>query len=199
MVRFDRGGAERPRRKFAERQMKLVLNKEYKVRHLLVAVALCAVGGWFFYDGFKAWPEDNAKWRAENPVAASRWDAGETKPEAPDSEKPPHPEDKIAGQKIFGSALCAAALLVLALLAADALRTLEWNENEGWMRGSMTGGRKVSFSEVSELDLRRWRSKRIARAVLSSGRKLTLDAWHHAGAAELVRHLRDTVKVHFEV
>ena len=178
--------------------MKLVLNKEYKTRHILVAIALCAVGGWFFYDGFHAWPEENRKWASDNPVAAARWEAGETAPDAPAEERPPHPEQKIAGQAIFGSALCAAAALILVLLAADALKTLEWDVKEGWMRGSLTRGAKVPFSSVEELDLRRWRSKRIARAILSGGRKITLDAWHHNGAAELVRHLRDELKVKFE-
>ena len=156
-----------------------------------MAGLLGAVGLWFFYDGLVAWPEENRVWREEQL-------AREVLPETLANEKPPHPDNKIGEQLVFGAALDGAALLILLLLAREALKTLEWDADKGVMKGSMTGGREVPFSDVKDMDLRQWRTKRIARVTLKDGRRLTLDAWHHATAAELVRHFRDTMKIPFE-
>ena len=171
--------------------MKLVLNKEYKLRHLAVAALLGAVGLWFFYDGLVAWPEENRRWREEQI-------AREVLPETLENEKPPHPDHKIGEQLVFGGVLDGVALLISILLAREALKTLEWDFGKATMKGSMTGGREVPFTEIKDMDLRQWRTKRIARVSLKDGRRMTLDAWHHANAADLVRHFRDTLKIPFE-
>ena len=180
--------------------MKISVNKEYRARHALVALVLAAIGGWFFYDGFVAWPAENDAWRSDpaNKAAVMRWDAGETPKNAPENERPPHEDGKVRGQIAFGSALCLASLVIAALLAHESFKTLEWNEKEGWMKGSLTGGRRVDFSEVADLDLRKWESKRIARARLANGRKVVLDGWHHVGVSDLLKHLRDDRRVPFD-
>ena len=180
--------------------MKLELNKEYKWRHAAVALLLGCTGLWFFYDGIVAWPEANREWR-ENPanaLAVERWDKGETPLNAPENERPPHTDSKVKEQLFFGIALDGAAVAILLLLGLEALKSLEWDVEKGVMRGSLTGGRETPFSEVKEMDLRQWRSKRIARLTLENGKTVKLDAWHHANAATLVRHLRDVLKIHFE-
>ena len=63
---------------------------------------------------------------------------------------------------------------------------------------NLTGGKTLDFRNVEKLDLSKWRGKRVARVVMADGRKIKLDAWHHAGAAELVRHLRDTLHIESE-
>jgi len=180
--------------------MKLTVNKEYKLRHLFAAAVFAAAGCWFFRDGLSAWPRENEKWRNDpaNAAYVALWDAGETPQDAPPVQRPPYPPQKIRGQIFFGTALCGIAAFVVLMLAAESMKSLEWDPGTGTMKGSLTGGKTLDFRNVEKLDLSKWRGKRVARVVMADGRKIKLDAWHHAGAAELVRHLRDTLHIESE-
>ena len=76
----------------------------------------------------------------------------------------PHPPSKVRGQFIQAAALSALALVVAARLLCEARRKFDFVP-----------------SDVKELDLSRWESKRIAFATLSDGRRVKLDGWHFTG------------------
>ena len=157
--------------------MKLVLNREFAVRHLGVAVLFLALCGWFLYDGAVTYPNmDDAKFSEEILHGRDRQGGFERlKKEA------------INRQYQFAG-ICGIAAVVIALgVGRCRLQTLEWDDTQ--MCGSLTGGSPLAFSDVSGVDDRRWDKKGILVVYANDGRRFTLDAWHHSGAKDLAERI----------
>ena len=149
--------------------MKLHVNREFAIRHLGVAALMVGLCGWFLYDGAVAYPQHDDAWFAER-----------------------HTERARAIERQFqfaGLAGLAAIIIALGVLRVKR-QTLGWNEIA--MCGTLTGGRALLFSDVVRIDRSKWSSKGIMVLEAKDGRRVTLDAWHHAGVNSLVEeHFKD--------
>ena len=67
------------------------------------------------------------------------------------------------------------------------LGTLSWDEEQ--MTGTLTCGVPLKFDAIDHLDVGKWEPKQILVVCAKDGRRVTLDAWHHAGARELAERL----------
>ncbi len=152
--------------------MKLSLNREYAVRHLGVAVLMAALCAWFVYDGAVAYPamtDEDFKAKVLHGL---------------DYENFPKKRQETTNRQFQFAALAGLAALIIAGGVWRVKRqTLEWDEDS--MNGTLTGGKPLAFSDISELDKSKWEKKGILVATAKDGRKVTLDAWHHAGVKEL--------------
>ena len=144
------------------RFMKLKLNKEFAVRHLGVAVLMAALGGWFAYDGYVAYPATPA------PELYANAHGGESAASPEQAEK--YKASAIPRQKQF-MAICWLFALYLAA-------------NVGFL------ARKSFYldGKITDVDDRDWAKKGILRFKVD-GKKTVLDAWHHAGVKELVEKI----------
>jgi len=57
------------------------------------------------------------------------------------------------------------------------------------MTGTLTCGVPLKFDAIDHLDVGKWEPKQILVVCAKDGRRVTLDAWHHAGARELAERL----------
>ena len=80
-----------------------------------------------------------------------------------------------------------AALVIAGGVWRAKRRIVEWDDSA--MTGPATGGRPLAFSDVADVDRSRWEKKGILVVHAKDGRKVTLDAWHHAGVKELAERL----------
>ncbi len=153
---------------------RFTLNREYLVRHLGVTLLMAGLGCWFVYDGAVAYPKmDAVKFCEEHHKSL----------ENPEREK----VDAIRRQYQFASLAFIAALAIGCHLLKVRNETLEWDEEK--MLGSLTFGKAAFFRDVKEIDQRLWDKKGILVVKMDDGRKITLDAWHHPEAKELVAQL----------
>ena len=65
--------------------------------------------------------------------------------------------------------------------------TLTWDDEQ--MVGTLTSGVPLKFADIDRLDVGKWEPKQILVVHAKDGRRVTLDAWHHAGANELAEKL----------
>ncbi len=137
--------------------MKLTLNREYAARHVGVAALFLGLAGWFLYDAVLVYPN------------------------LPADDTTHH--TTVEFQYSFAALLGIAALVVAFRVWRSWRSTLEWDDEKMW--GSLSGGRPLAFSDVERVDSSRWEAKGILTLVAKDGRRVTLDTWHHAGAAEL--------------
>jgi hypothetical protein len=155
--------------------MKLTLNREYVLRHLGVAVLFFGLCGWFLYDGAVTYPKMDDATFSEQILHGRQGDFDKLKKEA------------INRQYQFAGICGIAALLIALGVGRCRLQTLAWDDVQ--MCGSLTGGKPLAFADVSGVDDRRWEKKGILVVYGRDGRRFTLDAWHHAGAKELVEKI----------
>ena len=169
--------------------MKITLNREYATRHLGVAILFAALCGWFLYDGSIQWPAENAAWerRTGTTVAAALAAHPELKREHEKENRndiPPHWPEEIARQHQFAGICALAACLIAGLVGLNWKRTLEWDDTQ--MNGSLTGGKPLLFTDIVGVEDAQWEKKGILVLFAKDGRRVTLDAWHHAGVEALV-------------
>lgn len=156
--------------------MKLSLNREYAVRHLGVAALMAALCAWFVYDGAVAYP------------AMSDVDFKEKVLHNLDYPDFPKKRKETTDRQFQFAAIAGLAALVIAGGVWRAKRRIvEWDDSA--MTGPATGGRPLAFSDVADVDRSRWEKKGILVVHAKDGRKVTLDAWHHAGVKELAERL----------
>lgn len=155
--------------------MELRLNREFAMRHLGVALLFVVLSGWFGYDGFVRYPSLSAH---DIYVSIEKSEPGT----GVDLEA--FKQQKIKTQYGFAG-LCLLAGVVVALgVLRNKLRTLVWNEDE--MCGTLTGGHPLAFSDIVGVEDGQWARKGIIVFLAKDGRRVKLDAWHHAGVEELV-------------
>ncbi len=160
--------------------MKLSLNKEFARRHLFVTLLMVAMGGWFGYDGFVAYPAQTARelymscHQGEEPasdLAAEKFRA-----------------TAIPRQKQFmGLCLLAAVLIGGHLWLVSRLRVEFDAEGFTWR------GQRFSYADIAKVDDSSWKKKGITRLTVAGG-VLTLDAWHHTGVEDFRARFDEALK-----
>lgn len=155
--------------------MKLQLNREFAMRHLGVAALFLGLCCWFLYDGAVTYPKMDDAAFSEQILHGRQGDFDKLKREA------------INRQYQFASICGIVALLIAVGVGRCRLQTLEWDDEQ--MCGSLTGGKPLTFADVSGVDDRRWEKKGILVVYAKDGRRFTLDTWHHAGAKELAEKI----------
>ena len=146
---------------------RLMLNREFAMRHLGVALLMAGLCGWFIVDGAIVYPQkDDAYFETELHTQKQR---------------------AIDRQFQFAALTGLAALVIAFGVWRNRRRTLEWDDVQ--MCGSLTGGKPLAFSDVADVDASRWESKGILTVHAKDGRQMTLDAWHHTGVKELAEKL----------
>ena len=155
--------------------MELKLNREFAMRHLGVAILFAALTCWFGYDGLVRYPSLSAH---DIYVSIEKSEPGEG------ADLEAFKQQKIKTQHGF-ALLCLLASAVVALgVLRNKRRTLAWDDKE--MCGTLTGGRPLAFSDIVGVEDVQWARKGIIVFLAKDGRRVKLDAWHHAGVEELV-------------
>ena len=140
--------------------MKLTLNREYAVRHLGVAALFAGLAGWFLYDAVFVYPYLPADGAHRTTVEF---------------------------QYSFAALLATAAFCIALRVWTNARRVVEWDDGKLW--GPGVGGTAIPFSDIVGVEDAQWARKGIIVLVTKDGRRIKLDAWHHAGVKALVEKL----------
>lgn len=155
--------------------MELKLNREFAMRHLGVAALFVVLSCWFGYDGLVRYPSMSAH---DIYVSIEKSEPGEG------ADLEAFKRQKIKTQHGF-SLLCLLAGVVVSLgVLRNHRRSLRWDDRE--MCGTLTGGRPLAFSDIVGVEDGQWAKKGIIVFLAKDGRRVKLDAWHHAGVDELV-------------
>ena len=135
----------------------------YRTTRYIMAVLLLGMGAWFGYDGFKGWPDENARIADIGKKVDAAKKAGDTaaldKLNAdPLVHKPPHSEMDVLIQKAlaFGLPLLSASMLFWALYNSRGEYRLSGNTL------MVPGHPAVRLDEIVEIDKRLWDRKGIA-------------------------------------
>lgn len=136
----------------------------WKKQKLFIAIAMLALGGWFFVDGLRNWPRSNERWLAHDQHKKedrlNEWPTFAKGrgwiPEPP--EKFYAPED-IRGQYTYGTLAMLAGAIIFAYWATQVRRTLRTDEEAVYP----TPGRRVPFHAITGVDKKKWDSKGIAK------------------------------------
>jgi len=145
--------------------MKLTLNREYATRHLGVAALFLGLAGWFLYDAVFVYPNLPADGEHHTTVEF---------------------------QYSFAALLAFAAIVIAGRVWANwRTRIVEWDETRMWGPGV---GAPLAFSEIVGVEDARWEKKGIIVFLARDGRRVKLDAWHHAGVRELAAQILPLLK-----
>jgi len=153
--------------------MKLVLNREYLLRHLFAAAVFACLGVWFAYDAFVAYPAMDAAALYEKIEGAAP-----KKGFALESFK----AQKIKTQRGFAFLALAAFAVVAARLSRSAALKVDFDD-----KGFTFRSRRFSYGDIAKIDDSDWEKKGVSRiAVRKDGfsAAIVLDSWHHKGAGE---------------
>ena len=140
--------------------MKLSLNREYAFRHLGVSILFFGLSLWFLYDAVFVYPNQQ-----------------------PDGTH----HTSVEFQYSAAALLALFAFVVAFRVLRNRRATLEWDDEQ--MTGTLTLGAPLKFADIDHLDVGKWEPKQILVVHAKDGRRVTLDAWHHAGARELAEKL----------
>ena len=140
--------------------MKISLNKEYAIRHLGVAALFTGLSLWFLYDAIFVYPNQVADGTHHTTV-----------------------EFQYSAAAALGLFACVDALRVFLNWRA----TLAWDDEQ--MTGTLTCNAPLRFDDIDHLDVEKWEPKQILVVHAKDGRRVTLDAWHHAGVRVLAEKL----------
>ena len=116
---------------------KLVLNREFAVRHLGVALLMLGLSGWFAYDGYVAYPERDDAWFEQRHLVK---------------------ENATRRQREFMVLALVAALVVAGHVALVARLDFEYDED-----GFVCGGERRRFADVRSVDWSKWEKKGIVK------------------------------------
>ena len=161
--------------------MKLTLNPEYARNHLFVTVLMAGLAAWFAFDGLVRYPSTPARdlyakiEGAQPPEAMS------------DAQLESFKDQKTKTQHGFAVLSFAAAAIVGLRLLKSAKFRLEFDEE-----GFSYAGKRVSYAQVTSVDVSQWEKKSIAKVHFNGG-FAKIDAWHHRGAKEFLEKLRTPV------
>lgn len=167
------------------------LSKSWLRRQIIASIALIALGGWFYYDGWIAYPRRDARY--------DQFTEWETAGKTPDEMKAlarerGWPEEKpekkygptyIAWQIYLGHVAVAGGILAAAWLVISMRQKLSCDATTIFG----VNGERVPFSAITEIDLRKWDSKGIAYAAFEDHGKtgrLTIDDYKFTGAEAIL-------------
>lgn len=117
---------------------KLVLNREFAVRHLGVALLMLGLSGWFAYDGYVAYPKHDEAWFEQQHL---------------------NKESAIRRQREFMILAFVAALVIAGHVGAVARLDFSYDDD-----GFVCGGVKRRFADVKSVDWSKWEKKGIVKA-----------------------------------
>jgi hypothetical protein len=181
-----------------------IISKEWKQRMLIMMLVLGGMGCWFLFDGFVAYPRNNAwasvyfelveKHGKDTPELDAAW-AQVCKERNWSEEKPKkiYTEGDIRTQIILG---------IIALLGAGAvyrnysksLTTTTRLENGIII---LPGGEQIALTQVRALSKRRWENKGIAdlsyEPELGKAKKFILDDYKYIGAAQILAEVENVL------
>ncbi|MBO5647930.1 MAG: hypothetical protein J6S30_04120 [Kiritimatiellae bacterium] len=156
---------------------RLVLNREFLLRHAFSLAVFLSLGGWFGFDAFYRYPATPAKdlyFSIEKSEAPEGYDLEGFK------------KQKTQTQCILAALTFLAALGVgLHLLAA-------WRFDFSYDKeGFVYKGRRFSYTDIKSIDKSRWEKKNIL-VLLGEGWRITLDGWHHQGVRDFAETIKDS-------
>ncbi len=140
--------------------MKISLNKEYAIRHLGVAALFFGLSLYFLYDAIFVYPYLPAD-GAHHTTVEFQYSAA--------------------------AALGLFAFVVAFRVFLNWRATLAWDDEQ--MMGTLTCNVPLRFDDIDHLDVEKWEPKQILVVHAKDGRRVTLDAWHHAGVRVLAEKL----------
>ena len=150
--------------------MKLKLNKEYARRHLFVTLLMAGLSCWFGYDGFVRYPSLSA---------ADLYRSIEKSDPPAEINLEAFKKQKTQTQYGFTVITLIIALIVGFRLRKSSKFDFEFDEN-----GFTCEGRTFTKADIASIDRSAWEKKSILVLKLKDGKKIVLDAWHHAGVKE---------------
>ena len=116
---------------------KLVLNREFAVRHLGVALLMLGLSGWFAYDGYVAYPKHDEAWFEQQHL---------------------NKDSAIRRQREFMILAFVAALVIAGHVGAVARLDFSYDDD-----GFVCGGVKRRFADVKSVDWSKWEKKGIVK------------------------------------
>ncbi len=201
--------------------MKAKPARGYIARLLLISGMCSVMSGWFLYDGYVTYPEENRvyetwkQFKDEKGEEANSesWNARIEEAKAADNAADPffdmpkmpatadhmgtaRTETDILTQKLLGYGLLPLALLSTGYMLLFLRRWIAADEEAitAW------GGVRIPYEAIAELDKTRWRSKGIANVVYEDGeaqikKRLTLDDWkfQQAPTQEILRKIESKI------
>jgi len=115
----------------------LILNREFAVRHLSVALLMLGLGCWFGYDGYVNYPRQPESWFSERHLQK---------------------ENAIQRQKEFMLLAFLAALVIAGHVWLVARLRFEFDDESYVYKGV-----RKAFSKETKVDWSKWESKRIVK------------------------------------
>lgn len=178
------------------------ISKEWLKRMGLLMLFLVGGAAWFFYDGYVGYPKAGERYQNFMRMVETMKDKGEAQTSDDESvrlawaerarangwkvEKPKEITDaQIREQKVIGVALAVSAIA----LAGWALMSMRQSIKCDGVTVTGANGKSIHLDEIHALDKRKWERKGIAYALYSTAgkeRRLTLDDYKFAGAAEII-------------
>jgi len=174
------------------------LSSSWLKRQALATLALFAIAGWFYYDGYVAYPEQTRRFDAWE-----QWEkAGKTTEEraALASEsgwKPEKPEKRFSNAYLKGQIwlghlmlLCGVGSGTWLILSRKQKLT---SDDEAFIA---INGQRIAYSAVNSIDRTKWEHKGIAYAMCEiNGKKtrITLDDYKFIGAEDIVKRAEQEI------
>lgn len=178
------------------------ISKEWRRRMTLMALMINGSALWFCYDGWIAWPAEEARYQQlvtvtadivpegakldiEDPAVVRAWahyaKANDLKPKVPKNRTP----GDLSGQRIIGGVMLGFGLAFLAWMALQHRKSVR---AEGDI---ITGanGETVHLDSIVDMDRRKWNNKGIAYAIYEQNgkrRRLCLDDHKFIGCEEII-------------
>jgi hypothetical protein len=172
----------------------------WKKQKLFVALFLIAIGLWFFVDGKWTWPRSNARWKEHHQLEKenrlAEWPAVAQKHGW--KTEPPHKyyeQDEILLQFVLGTLAAGAGAITIAYWLTQKNGIVK-TEEEALV---LPNGRRVPFTAITGLGLKKWESKGLARVrfeLAGKGGEFVLDDYKydrdptHEILSEIETHLR---------
>lgn len=142
--------------------------KHYRLRYGIMALMCLALGGWFIYDGFYAWPKQNRQVEEKN-IQLRR--------EGKQEERIPHNAKSVMLNKLLGVVLppVGVALIVLSMYRSRGRYCLDGQTLHA------PGHPPIALDQIRRIDKTRWTRKGIAvvdyEAANGQTRRFVLDDW----------------------
>ena len=134
----------------------------YRWKHLIVAIAMIAAGGWFAYDGWKKWPAENARIaqvQKEKDAASSAGDTARVEVLAKElQDLSPHSDMDLLFQKVLAFALPAFGIFWGVWTIKDTRGVYRMSGNTLFVPGHPP----VTIDDIRRIDKRKWDKKGIA-------------------------------------
>jgi len=178
------------------------ISKEWRRRMTMMALMLNGSGLWFCYDGFIAWPAEEARYQQlvtltagtlateekptdKNPEVVRAWSTYAAANELPDKLPKHRSSGDLTGQRVIGGVFMAFGLSFVSWVLLQHRKSIRADGD------LITGPNRetVHFDHITEIDRRKWASKGIAFALYEKDgkrRRLCLDDHKFIGCEAII-------------